>query len=122
MLKAVLSFLAVIGLILLPIHAQAAHADCMAMTSKMQVAASAMASMDMSTCCDKDMGKTSDNHKDKACVENCIAMCSLGSVVAAPNAVMLPVLAVQQVTFNDKAPALFTQEPSLVVPPPKSNA
>ncbi|MBP2159018.1 MULTISPECIES: hypothetical protein [Asticcacaulis] len=122
MLKAVLSILAVIGLLLSPIHAQAANADCMAMSSKMQAVAPAMATMDMSSCCEKDTGKTSDNHKDKACIENCIAMCSLGSVVASPNEVILPVLAVEQVTFNDKAAPLFTQEPGLFVPPPKSQA
>jgi len=84
MLKAVLSILAVIGLLLSPIHAQAAQSDCMAMDAKVKAAAHAMASMDMSPCCDKDMAKTSKNSsRDKACMDNCVTMCSLGSAVAA---------------------------------------
>ena len=52
MLKAVLSFLAVIGLLLSPIHAQAAQTDCMAVGAKVTAAAHTMASMNMSPCCD----------------------------------------------------------------------
>lgn len=123
MLKAVLSILAVIGLLLSPIHAQAAQADCMAMGGNMNAAAPAMASMDMSSCCDKDMAKTSSNNaKDKACFDNCIAMCGIASAIASDGSVLLPVLAVEQISFNDKAAPLFTEEPGLVVPPPKSQA
>lgn len=127
MLKAVLSIFAVIALLLSPIHAQASQANCAAMDAKAKVAAHAMASMDMSSCCDKAMAKTSksgskDTSKDKACMDNCITMCSLTSAVAADGSVILPVLAVEQVSFNAKAAPLFTQEPGLVVPPPKSQA
>jgi len=123
MLKAVLSILAVIGLLLSPIHAQAAQADCMAMGAKAKSAAHAMASMDMSSCCDKDMAKTSKNSsKEKACIDNCIAMCSIGTAMASDGSAKLPVLAIEQISFNDKAAPLFTQEPGLVVPPPKSQA
>jgi len=123
MLKAILSILAVIGLLLSPIQAHAARADCMAMDAKVKTAAHAMMSMDMSSCCDKAMAKTSKNSsKDKACMDCCAAMCSLGSAVAADGSAVLPVLAVEQVSFNAKAAPLFTQEPGLVVPPPKSQA
>jgi len=123
MLKAVLSILAVIGLLLSPIHAQAAQADCMAMDAKMTAAAHAMASTDMSSCCDKDMAKSSkDNSKNKACIDNCIAMCSIGTAVASDGSLIRPVLAVRQIAFNAKASPLFTQELGLVVPPPKSQA
>ena len=95
----------------------------MAMSGKMKAAAHAMASMDMSSCCDKAMAKTSKTgSRDKACMDHCIAMCSLGSVVASDSPVILPMLAVEQISFNDKAAPLFTQEPSLVIPPPKSQA
>lgn len=127
MLKAVLSFFAIIGLFLSPIHAQAAQADCAGMDAKTKVAVHAIASMDMSSCCDKAMAKTSkadskDTSKDKACMDSCITMCSLASAVATDGSVILPVLAVEQVSFNAKAAPLFTQEPGLVVPPPKSQA
>lgn len=125
MLKAVLSFLAVVGLLLSPIHAQAAQADCMAMGAKAKAAVHAMTSMgemDMS-CCDKAMAKSSKTSpKDKACMDNCVTMCGLSSAVASDGSVVLPVLAVEQVSFNAKAAPLFTQEPGLVVPPPKSQA
>ncbi len=123
MLKAILSFLAVIGLLLSPIHAQAAQADCMAMIAKVTAKADSMASMDMSSCCDKDIAKPSkDSSKNKACIDNCIAMCSIANAVASDGSVVRPVLTVRQISFNAKAAPLFTQEPGLVVPPPKSQA
>ena len=83
-------------------------------------AASDMKMSDGMACCDHD--KTHTSSKDKACFNNCIAMCGISVGTATDGAMLLPVLAVEQVSFNDKMPALFTEEPSLVVPPPKSQA
>lgn len=117
MVKFVLYILAVIGLLLSPMAAQAAASDCGTMSGQtMQMVGHDASNMD---CCDQTKPEKSS---DKACFNNCMAMCGVNLGSASDGSVMLPVPAIEQVTFNDKAPALFTQEPSLVVPPPKSNA
>ena len=116
MIRFVLYIFAVIGLLLSPMAAQAAARDCGAMSGQtVQMTAHDAGNMD---CCDHAKNEKSD----KACFNDCMAMCGVTVGSASDGSVMLPVLAVEQVTFKDMTPALFTQEPSLVVPPPKSNA
>jgi hypothetical protein len=117
MIKFTLYVFAVIGLLLSPMAAQAAASDCGTMSGQtMQMAGHGTSDMD---CCDH---AKSEKSSDKACFNNCMAMCGVNVAKASDGTIMLPVLAVEQVTFNDMTPALFTQEPALVVPPPKSNA
>lgn len=117
MVKFALYLFAVIGLLLSPLAAQAAARDCGSMSGQtMQMTEQGTSDMD---CCDH---AKSEKSSDKACFNNCMAMCGVNVGSASDGSVMLPVLAVEQVTFNDMTPALFTEEPSLVVPPPKSNA
>lgn len=117
MVKFVLYIFAVIGLLVSPIAAQAAAGDCGAMSGQtMQMAGHGASDMD---CCDH---AKSEKTSDKACFNNCMAMCGVNVASASDGSVILPVLAVERVTFNDKAAPLFTKEPSLFVPPPKSNA
>jgi hypothetical protein len=117
MVKVVLYIFAVIGLLLSPLAAQAAARDCGAMSGQtMQMTGHIDSNMD---CCDH---AKSEKSSDKACFNNCMVMCGVNVGSASDGSVILPVLAIEQVTFNDMTPALFAQEPSLVVPPPKSNA
>ncbi|HWU61526.1 MAG TPA: hypothetical protein VN112_05815 [Ensifer sp.] len=126
MLKVALYIFAVLGLLISPVYAQAAQKDCAGMAGSMMVSkvshamASDMKMADGMACCDDD--KTTPSPEDKACFNNCIAMCGVSVGSATDGSVMLPVLAVEQISFNDKSTPLFTQEPSLVVPPPKSQA
>ncbi len=126
MLKALLYIFAVLGLLISPVYAQAAQKDCAGMTDSMMTgksshtSASDMKTSDGMACCDHD--KTDMSSKDKACFNNCIAMCGISVGSASDGSILLPVLAVEQVSFNDKAAPLFTEEPGLVVPPPKSQA
>lgn len=126
MVKALLYIFAVLGLLISPVYAQAAQKDCAGMAgSAMMEQSSHAATSDMKmsdgmACCDHD--KTAPPSKDEACLSNCIAMCGISVGTASDGSVLLPVLAVQQISFNDKAAPLFTEEPSLVVPPPKSRA
>jgi len=117
MFRFVLYIFAVIGLLLSPMAAQAAASDCGTMSGQtMEMAGHGGSNMD---CCDH---AKSEKSSDKACFNNCMAMCGVNVGSTSDGSVMLPVLAIEQVTFNDMTPALFTQEPSLVVPPPKSKA
>ena len=126
MVKALLYIFAVLGLLISPVYAQAAQRDCKGMdgstmmSKSSHVMASDMKMSDGMACCDHD--KTDALSKDKACFNNCIATCGISVGVASDGSILLPVLAVEQVSFNDNVPALFTEEPSLVVPPPKSEA
>ncbi len=117
MVRFILYIFAVIGLLLSPVAAQAASSDCGTMSGQtVQMTGHDAGNMD---CCDH---AKSEKSSDKACFNNCMAMCGVNLGSASDGSIILPVLAVEQVTFNDLTPALFTQEPSLVVPPPKSNA
>lgn len=126
MVKALLYIFAVVGLLISPVYAQAAQKDCASMSGSMMVGkssnsiASNMKTSDDMACCDH--GKSDTSSKDAACFNNCIAMCGVSVSSATDVSILLPVLAIEQVSFNDKAAPLFTQEPSLVVPPPRSNA
>lgn len=126
MVKALLFIFAVLGLLASPVFAQAAQKDCAGMSGSMMMSksshatASDMTMSDGMACCDH--GKTDTSSKDKSCFNSCIAMCGVSVGAASDGSVLLPVLAVEQASFNDKAALLFTQEPTLVVPPPKSNA
>lgn len=126
MLKIILYIFAVLGLLVSPVYAQAAQEDCAGMAGSMKIskASHAMAAdkktADGMACCDHDQSNPSP--EDKACFNNCIAMCGVSVGAAADGSIMLPVLAVEQISFNDKAAPLFTQEPGLIVPPPKSQA
>ncbi len=119
MLKTILYVFAVIGLLISPVHAQAAQKDCERMTGQIVMAPMAipMAS-DRMACCDHGMKDKST--KDAACFNNCIAMCGTNVACGTETLSLLPVLAVEQVSFNDAAPSLLTQQPGLVIPPPKS--
>ena len=126
-MKALLYIFAVLGLLISPVYAQAAQKDCAGMSGAMMMgnsshhaAASNVKMSDGMACCDH--GKTAPSSNDRACFSNCIAMCGISVGTASDGSVLLPVLAVVQVSFNDKMPALFTEEPTLVVPPPKSQA
>ncbi len=126
MVKALLYIFAVLGLLISPVIAQAAQKDCAGMDGSIMMGkpshttASDMKMSDSMACCDHD--KTDTSSKDTACFNNCIAMCGVSVSSATDGSILLPVLAVEQASFNDKAAPLFTQEPSLVVPPPKSQA
>lgn len=126
MIKALLYIFAVLGLLISPVYAQAAQKDCAGMSGSMMTGksshamASGLQTSDDMACCDH--GKADNSSKDQACFNNCIAMCGVSVSSATDGSILLPVLAVEQVSFNDKAAPLFTQEPSLVVPPPKSQA
>lgn len=121
MVKALLYIFTILGLLISPVHAQAAQEDCAGMSGQMVMApmAKTMAS-DSMICCDH--GLKDKSAKDTACFNNCIAMCGISVACGTEASDLLPVLAVAQVSFNDAAPAFFTQEPGLVVPPPKSIA
>lgn len=126
MVKALLYIFAVLGLLVSPVYAQAAQKDCAGMSGSMMMGksshatASDMKVSDGMACCDH--GKADTSSKDQACFNNCIAMCGVSVGTATDGSVLLPVLAIEQAAFNDKAAPLFTEEPGLVVPPPKAEA
>jgi len=123
MLRVVLSILAVIGLLLSPIHAQAAEADCAAMDARITTAAHVAAAMDMSSCCDKDLAKTAKTDaKDKACIGNCITMCGIAVVLDGGTLHATPVLPLEAAAFVAANTAAAASEPALFVPPPRLNA
>lgn len=99
MARFVIYIFAVIGLLLSPMAAEAAASDCEAMSEQtMQMAGTGGNNMD---CCDD---AKSEKSSDKACINNCMAMCGVNVGGASDGSVMLPVLAVEQVSFNDLTP------------------
>ncbi|MDI7776538.1 hypothetical protein [Asticcacaulis sp. EMRT-3] len=126
MVKALLYIFAVLGLLISPVYAQATQKGCAGVGSPMMASRSShtampeMKSSDGMACCGHDKADSSSH--DKTCFNDCIAMCGISVGAASDETMILPVLSVEQVSFNDTLPALFAQEPSLVVPPPKSKA
>jgi hypothetical protein len=116
MVKAVLYIFAVIGLLIAPLHAQAAQRDCEDMAASMAMTAMNGGSMD---CCDHD--KTSKS-SDKACFNTCIAMCGLSVAFDVESLTSQPVLAIVQASFEDLTTSSVAEEPRLLIPPPKTFA
>ncbi|CAM3170268.1 hypothetical protein [Asticcacaulis taihuensis] len=116
MLKAVLYIFAVMGLLVSPLHAQAAQRDCEGMTASMAMTAMSSNSMD---CCDHEKSSKSP---DKSCFNNCIAMCGLSVAFDVKPLASQPMLAIVQASFEDLTTSSVAEEPRLLIPPPKSLA
>ena len=116
MVKAVLYIFAVMGLLITPLHAQAAQRDCEDMAASMAMTAMNGDSMD---CCDHDKSSKSS---DKACFNTCIAMCGLSVAFDVESLTSQPVLAIVQASFEDLTTSSVAEEPRLLIPPPKKFA
>ena len=116
MLKAMLYIFAVMGLLIAPLHAQAAQRDCEGMVASMAMTAMSTSSMD---CCDHDK---SNKSSDTSCFNNCIAMCGLSVAFDVEPLATQPVLTIVQASFADMTTSSVADEPHLVIPPPKTFA
>ncbi|ESQ84190.1 hypothetical protein AEAC466_10620 [Asticcacaulis sp. AC466] len=113
MVKAVLYIFAVMGLLIAPLHAQAAQRDCEDMAASMAMNGDSM------DCCDHDKSSKSS---DKACFNTCIAMCGLSVAFDVESLTSQPVLAIVQASFEDLTTSSVAEEPRLLIPPPKKFA
>jgi hypothetical protein len=116
MFKAVLYIFAVMGLLISPLHAQAAQRDCEGMSASMAMTAMSGSAMD---CCDHDKPSKS---ADKSCFNTCIAMCGISATVDARSFASQPVLSTVAATFVDLTSSPVAEAPRLVIPPPKAYA
>ena len=123
MLKAILSFFAIVGLLISPVSAQAAQRDCASMMTEMMGAKAkpmdTMSSVNKTDCCDHKAPVKSP--KQNACMNSCMAMCGVNIAIATPQP-PLSALAVTLVTFVPLKQSLLTQDPPLLSRPPKSVA
>lgn len=120
MLKSLLYIFAVLGLLISPVHAQAAQKHCADMAETMPgTSVKAMHDDGGMACCDHTM-KTSSK-QDKGCINHCVAMAGVTVALTDEAPFSRPILADKAVTFTDSQVMFDAQEPGLFYPPPIAN-